>query len=72
MKTGGKKVTLKATVAVKGKVSKKIKVKSSKTSIVKVSVGKANKKGVSRITLIPKKSRKSHNYCDNCSQEQKE
>lgn len=59
MKTGGKKRTLKATVAVKGKVSKKVKVKSSKTSIVKVRVGKANKKGISKITLIPRKAGKA-------------
>lgn len=54
-KTGDPKITLKSTVAVKGKASKKVKVKSSKSAIVSVKVGKANKKGVSKISLTPKK-----------------
>ena len=52
--TAGGKKTIKATVKVKGKAKKTVTVKSSNTKVVTVKAKKANRKGVSKITLTAK------------------
>lgn len=47
----GTKTTIKASVSVKGSVKKTVKATSSNPKAVTVKTGKANKKGVSKITL---------------------
>ena len=52
----GKSASVNATVKVQGKASKYVKVSTSKKSVATVSVGKPNKKGVSKITIKGKKA----------------
>lgn len=47
----GKKVKINATVAVSGKAKNTVSVKSAKSSVAKVKVGKVNKKGITEITI---------------------
>lgn len=55
----GKKATVKATVKVKGKASKYVTASSSNKKVAKVSVGKPNSKGVSKITITGVKKGKA-------------
>lgn len=52
----GKKIKIKATVKVYGKAKKTVSAKSSNNSVAKIKVGKANKKGVTEITITARKA----------------
>ncbi len=52
---GGQKKTVTAKVSVKGSAKKKVSVSSSNAKTVTVKVGKANSKGVTKLTLTAKK-----------------
>ena len=52
----GKSVKIKVTVTVSGKAKKTVSAKSSNNSVAKVKVGKANKKGVTELTITARKA----------------
>lgn len=52
----GEKIKIKATVKVSGKAKKTVSAKSSDSSVAKVKVGKANKKGVTELTITAGKA----------------
>ena len=52
----GKSIKIKVTVKVSGKANKTVSAKSSDNSVAKVKVGKANKKGVTELTITARKA----------------
>lgn len=52
----GNKIKVKATVKVSGNAKKTVSAKSSNDSVAKVKVGKANKKGVTELTITARKA----------------